>query len=425
MGLSFPLFCHAYFLASQSLSSGRCGTCRRAVALQRRRPGDRAREHRGSLRRPRARGRARRRREPEDHHREGVDAHRAVRVRARAAARPQEGDGDPQSEHHEAERRPVPRVRAQRRRASYPDIEYDERIVDAACMQLVMNPEQFDVLRAAEPVRRHRVGSVRRPGRRSRRGRRGEPRRPRSACSRRCTAARPDIAGKNLANPTALLLSAVLMLRHIDEGAGGRPHHDGARRGADRRRTCARAISAARRRRTIGVRRRDLPATLKPIGLCIADAIVRRRFHAGRHRPGRPRARGSRQYLAAATATSGSDGARADLRAISTSCARRSGTILSRAAASALSDPPQDRAQAREPAPRRRGGHARDRDRLRLEPPEPHRLSRRAAGARRQRHPAAADRRGHQPVRRPARADPPARHRRHSDPPQHQGSRRI
>ena len=29
----------------------------------------------------------------------------------------------------------------------------------------------------------------------------------------------PDIAGKNLANPTALLLSAVLMLRHIDEGA--------------------------------------------------------------------------------------------------------------------------------------------------------------------------------------------------------------
>ena len=29
----------------------------------------------------------------------------------------------------------------------------------------------------------------------------------------------PDIAGKNLANPTALLLSALLMLRHIGEGA--------------------------------------------------------------------------------------------------------------------------------------------------------------------------------------------------------------
>ncbi len=29
----------------------------------------------------------------------------------------------------------------------------------------------------------------------------------------------PDIAGKDMANPTALLLSAVLMLRHIDESA--------------------------------------------------------------------------------------------------------------------------------------------------------------------------------------------------------------
>ena len=33
----------------------------------------------------------------------------------------------------------------------------------------------------------------------------------------------PDIAGKNFANPTALLLSAVLMLRHIDEGAAAEP----------------------------------------------------------------------------------------------------------------------------------------------------------------------------------------------------------
>ena len=48
----------------------------------------------------------------------------------------------------------------------------------------------------------------------------------------------PDIAGKNLANPTALLLSAVLMLRHIDEAGGGRSHHAGARRGADRGRRC-------------------------------------------------------------------------------------------------------------------------------------------------------------------------------------------
>ena len=67
-------------------------------------------------------------------------------------------------------------------------------------------------------------------------------------------------------------------------------------------------------------------------------------------------------------------------------------------------------------------GHARRPRHLRLEPQEPSRLPRRAAGARRQRHPSAGHRRGHQPVRRPARAAPPPRHRRDPDPPQHQGS---
>ena len=37
-------------------------------------------------------------------------------------------------------------VGARRLRASIRDIAYDERIVDATCMQLVMRPEQFDVL---------------------------------------------------------------------------------------------------------------------------------------------------------------------------------------------------------------------------------------------------------------------------------------
>ena len=48
---------------------------RRAGALQRRGPDHRPREHRGSVRRPRARGRPRRGREPEDHHRARVRAH--------------------------------------------------------------------------------------------------------------------------------------------------------------------------------------------------------------------------------------------------------------------------------------------------------------------------------------------------------------
>ena len=44
------------------------------------------------------------------------------------------------------ERRPVPRERRGRSSREYTDITYDERIVDAACMQLVMHPEKFDVL---------------------------------------------------------------------------------------------------------------------------------------------------------------------------------------------------------------------------------------------------------------------------------------
>ena len=91
-----------------------------AVALSERRPRHRAREHRGPLRRARARGRPGRRREPEDHHERGVDAHRALRLRVRAAAQAQARDRRAQGQHHEAERRPVPRVRARVSPATIP-----------------------------------------------------------------------------------------------------------------------------------------------------------------------------------------------------------------------------------------------------------------------------------------------------------------
>jgi isocitrate dehydrogenase (NAD+) len=100
----------------------------------------------------------------------------------------------------------------------YADILYDEKIVDAACMHLVLNPAQFDVL-----VMPNLYGDI---------------------VSDLCAGlvgglgvvgaanlgtdigvfeavhgSAPDIAGRNIANPTALLLSAVLMLRHVGEGA--------------------------------------------------------------------------------------------------------------------------------------------------------------------------------------------------------------
>ncbi|HWQ32230.1 MAG TPA: isocitrate dehydrogenase (NAD(+)) [Blastocatellia bacterium] len=100
--------------------------------------------------------------------------------------------------------------------ADYPEITADDRIVDNACMQLVMKPQQFDILLlenlygdivsdlAAGLV--GGLGIV--PGANI-----GEL----GAVFEAVHGSAPDIAGKNLANPTALLQSAILMLRYIGE----------------------------------------------------------------------------------------------------------------------------------------------------------------------------------------------------------------
>ena len=85
-------------------------------------------------------------------------------------------------------------------------------------MQLVMNPEQFDVLVLpnlyGDIVSDLCAGLVGGLGRRAGR----EPGRG-VAVFEAVHGSAPDIAGKNLANPTALLLSALMMLRHIGETA--------------------------------------------------------------------------------------------------------------------------------------------------------------------------------------------------------------
>ena len=102
--------------------------------------------------------------------------------------------------------------------AQYPDITCDDRIVDAACMHLVMNPTQFDVLLLpnlyGDIVSDLCAGLV---------GGLGVV--PAANLGTELGVfeavhgSAPDIAGKSVANPTALLLSALLMLRHINEGA--------------------------------------------------------------------------------------------------------------------------------------------------------------------------------------------------------------
>ena len=101
--------------------------------------------------------------------------------------------------------------------AEYPDIICDERIVDAACMHLVMNPTQFDVMLLpnlyGDIVSDLCAGLV---------GGLGVVPAANLGVEigvfEAVHGSAPDIAGKSLANPTALLLSALLMLRHIGEG---------------------------------------------------------------------------------------------------------------------------------------------------------------------------------------------------------------
>jgi isocitrate dehydrogenase (NAD+) len=139
----------------------------------------------------------------------------------------------------------------------YIDITYDERIVDAACMQLVMYPEQFDVLvlpnlygDIVSDLCAGLVGGLGVVGAANLGSDIG--------VFEAVHGSAPDIAGKHLANPTALLLSAVLMLRHIDEGAA-----------ADR---IMQALGAVLTART--VRTRDLGGTASTLEF--ADAVCKR-----------------------------------------------------------------------------------------------------------------------------------------------------
>jgi isocitrate dehydrogenase (NAD+) len=100
----------------------------------------------------------------------------------------------------------------------YPEIEADDKIIDNACMQLVMRPEQFDVMLLenlygdiVSDLCAGLVGGLGLvPGANI-----GEL----GATFEAVHGSAPDIAGQGIANPTALLQSGILMLRHIDERA--------------------------------------------------------------------------------------------------------------------------------------------------------------------------------------------------------------
>ena len=96
-------------------------------------------------------------------------------------------------------------------------IEFNERIVDACAMQLVINPWQFDVIVTTNlfgdilsDLTAGLVGGLgMAPGANI-----GE----KAAVFEAVHGSAPDIAGKGVANPLALLLAAVMMLRHVGRG---------------------------------------------------------------------------------------------------------------------------------------------------------------------------------------------------------------
>jgi isocitrate dehydrogenase (NAD+) len=100
----------------------------------------------------------------------------------------------------------------------FPEVAYHEHIVDNTCMQLVMNPFQYDIL-----LTENLYGDILSDLCSAFVGGLGLV--PGANLGTECAifeavhGSAPDVAGKDIANPTALLQSAVLMLHHINEGA--------------------------------------------------------------------------------------------------------------------------------------------------------------------------------------------------------------
>jgi len=143
--------------------------------------------------------------------------------------------------------------------ADYPDIIADDRIVDNMAMQMVMRPEQFDVIVTTNlfgdilsDLASGLVGGLGlAPGANI-----GYT----ASIFEAVHGSAPDIAGKNIANPAAIILAGVMMLRHLKEFAA-----------ADTIERAVRALVAEGKAVT-----RDLnPAT--PVGTReMADAIIAR-----------------------------------------------------------------------------------------------------------------------------------------------------
>jgi isocitrate dehydrogenase (NAD+) len=148
-------------------------------------------------------------------------------------------------------------------RVDYPNIEYEEVIIDAGCMRLVQNPSQFDILLLenlyGDVVSDLCAGLVGGLGVVP-----GANIGDRVAVFEAVHGSAPDIAGKGLANPLALLMSAVMMLNHLADREG---EPDLRRLGEKIKRAYNAALADGRRTRDLGG---DLGTDV------FADAVIER-----------------------------------------------------------------------------------------------------------------------------------------------------
>jgi isocitrate dehydrogenase (NAD+) len=100
----------------------------------------------------------------------------------------------------------------------YPDITYEEVIVDAACMKLVMNPNAFDVVLCENlygdiisDLCGGLIGGIGLAA--------GANIGEKGALFETVHGSAPDIAGQGIANPTAMILASAMMLDHLKEHA--------------------------------------------------------------------------------------------------------------------------------------------------------------------------------------------------------------
>jgi isocitrate dehydrogenase (NAD+) len=109
----------------------------------------------------------------------------------------------------------------------YPDIEFDDMIVDATAMKLVLAPERFDVIVTmnlfGDILSDLAAGLIGGLGVVPAANLGGDPNPAAEGAERTCAmfeavhGTAPDIAGKGIANPTGLMLSAAMLLDHVDQ----------------------------------------------------------------------------------------------------------------------------------------------------------------------------------------------------------------